>query len=69
MPSSSVIKAYSAAATSAFQLEHMPWLLSNVCPGGYRIRIIEYGKILIMLVYREYYERVYEVYNKVMLYG
>jgi len=39
-----------AAATSAFQLEHTP-------------RAIEYGKILVMLVYGEYYGWVYEVYN------
>ena len=30
-------------------------------PGGYQIRTIEYGKILVMLVYREYYGRVYKV--------
>ena len=54
----------SAAATSAFQLEHTSRLLRSVCPGGYRIRTIEYGKILVMLVYGEYYGRVYEVYNK-----
>ena len=53
----------SAAATSAFQLEHTSRLLRSECPGGYRIRTIEYGKILVMLVYREYYGRVYEVYN------
>ena len=44
----------SAAATSAFQLEHMSWLLHSACPGGYRIRTIEYGKILVMLVYGDY---------------
>ena len=54
----------SAAATSTFQLEHTSRLLRSVCPGGYRIRTIEYGKILVMLVYGEYYGRVYEVYNK-----
>ena len=54
----------SAAATSAFQLEHTSRLLRGECPGGYRIRTIEYGKILVMLVYGEYYGRVYEVYNK-----
>ena len=54
----------SAAATSAFQLEHTSRLLRSACPGGYRIRTIEYGKILVMLVYGEYYGRVYEVYNK-----
>ena len=53
----------SAAATSAFQLEHTTRLLRSTCPGGYRIRTIEYGKILVMLVYGEYYGRVYEVYN------
>ena len=41
----------SAVATSAFQLEHMLRLLRNECPGGYQIRTIEYGKILVMLVY------------------
>ena len=62
----------SAAATSAFQLEHTSRLLRSACPGGYRIRTIEYGKILVMLVYGEYYGRVYEVYNKyiyVYIYG
>ena len=54
----------SAAATSAFQLEHMSRLLHSACPGGYRIRTIEYGKILVMLVYGEYYGCVYEVYKK-----
>ena len=54
----------SAVATSAFQLEHTSRLLSSVCPGGYRIRTIEHGKILVMLVYGDYYECVYEVYNK-----
>ena len=54
----------SAAATCAFQLEHTWRLLRSACPGGYRIRTIEYGKILVMLVYGEYYGRVYEVYNK-----
>ena len=29
----------------------------------HRIQTIEYGKILVMLVYGEYYGRVYEVYN------
>ena len=57
----------SAASTSAFQLEHMPQLLRSVCPGGYQIRTIEYGKILVMLVYGEYYGQVYEVYNKCRL--
>ena len=54
----------SAAATSAFQLEHTSQLLRSVCPGGYRIQTIEYGKMLVMLVYGEYYGQVYEVYNK-----
>ena len=56
----------SAAATSAFQLEHTLQLLHSVCPGGYRIRTIEYGEILVMLVCGEYYGRIYEVYNKCM---
>ena len=54
----------SAAATSAFQLKHTPQLLRSICPAGYRIRTIEYGKILVMLLYGKYYWRVYEVYNK-----
>ena len=56
----------SAAATSAFQLEHTLWLLCSVLvySGGYRIQSIEYGKILVMLVYGKYYGRVYKVYNK-----
>ena len=54
----------SVVATSVFQLEHMPRLLRTVCPGSYRIRTIEYGKILVLLVNGEYYGRVYEVYNK-----
>ena len=53
----------SAAATSAFQLEHTSRLLRSVCPGGYQIRTIEYGKMLVMLVYGEYYGHVYEVYK------
>ena len=52
----------SAVATSAFQLEHTSRLLHSVCPGGYRIRTIEYGKMLVMLVSGEYYGHVYEVY-------
>ena len=40
----------SAVAMSAFQLEHMSRLLRSVCPVGYRIWTIEYGKILVMLV-------------------
>ena len=35
----------SAAAMSAFQLEHTSQLLRSVCPKGYQIRTIEYGKI------------------------
>ena len=56
----------SAAAMSAFQLEHTSRLLRSICPGGYQIRTIEYGKILVMLIYGEYYGRVrvYKVYNK-----
>ena len=53
----------SAAATSAFQLEQTSRLLRSTCTGGYRIRTIEYGKILVMLVYGEYYGCVYEVYK------
>ena len=45
----------SAAATSGFRLEHTPGLLRSVSPGGYQIRTIEYGKILVVLVYGEYY--------------
>ena len=56
----------SAAATSAFQFEHTSRLLRSACPGGYRMQTIEYGKILVMLVYGEYYGRIYEVYNKHM---
>ena len=41
----------SAAATSAFQLKCTPQLLRSICPVGYRIRTIEYGKILVMLLY------------------
>ena len=44
----------SAQAMSAFQLEHMPRLLRSVCPGEYQIQTIEYGKILVMLVYGKY---------------
>ena len=54
----------SAAATSAFQLKHTPRLLCSICPAGYQIRTIEYGKILVMLLYGKYYWRIYEVYNK-----
>ena len=56
----------SAAATSAFQLKHMPRLLRSICPAGYQIRTIEYGKILVMLLYGKYYWCVYEVYDKCM---
>ena len=38
----------SAAAMSAFQLEHTPRLLCSICPAGYEIRTIEYGKIFVM---------------------
>ena len=31
-----------AQATSAFKLEHMPWLLCSVCPMGYEIQIAKY---------------------------
>ena len=54
----------SAAATSAFQLKHMPWLLHNICPVGYQIWTIECGKIFFMVLYGKYYWRVYEVYDK-----
>ena len=54
----------SAAATSAFQLKHTSWLLRSICPAGYQIQTIRYGKILVMLLYGKYYWRVYEVYNK-----
>ena len=54
----------SAVATSAFQLEHTLWLLRSECPEGYQIRTIKYGKILVMLVYGEYYGQVYKVCNK-----
>ena len=47
----------SAAAMSA--LKHMMWLLRSICPAGYRIRTIEYGKILVMLLYGKYYWHVY----------
>ena len=50
----------SAAATGAFQLKHTPRLLA-----GYQIRTIDYGKILVVLLYGKYYWRIYEVYNKV----
>ena len=53
----------SAVATSAFQLKHTTRLLRSICPAGYRIRTIEYGKILVMLLYGKYYWRVYWVYN------
>ena len=53
----------SAPATTAFQLKHMLRLLSSICPVGYRIWTIEYGKILVVLLYGKYYWRVYEVYS------
>ena len=53
----------SVAATSALQLKHTPRLLRSICPTGYQIRTIEYGKILVMLLYGKYYWRVYEVIN------
>ena len=56
----------SAAAMGAFQLKHTPWLLRSICPAGYQIRTIEYGKILVMLLYGKYYWRVYEVYNNII---
>ena len=52
----------SAVATSAFQLKHMPWLLRSICPVGYQIRTIRYGKILVMLLYGKYYWHVYKVF-------
>ena len=51
----------SAAATSAFQLKHTPRLLRSICSAGYQIWTIEYGKILVMLLYGKYYWHVYEV--------
>ena len=47
----------SAAATSAFQLKHTPRLLCSICPVGYQIRTIRYGKILVMLLYGKYIGR------------
>ena len=41
----------SVVATSAFQLKHTPRLLRSICPAGYQIRTIEYGEILVMLLY------------------
>ena len=58
----------SVAATSAFQLKHTPRLLCSICPAGYQIQTIRYGKILVMLLYGKYYWRVYEVYNKCSYY-
>ena len=49
----------SAAATGTFQLKHTPRLLRSICPAGYRIRTIKYGKILVMLLYGKYYWHVY----------
>ena len=54
----------SAAGMSAFQLKHTPRLLRSICPVGYQIRTIRYGKILVMLLYRKDYWSIYEVYNK-----
>ena len=49
----------SVPATSAFQLKHTLRLLRSICPVGYQIRTVEYGKILVMLLYGKYYGRVY----------
>ena len=38
----------SAAPFCAFQLEHTPQSLGSVCPTGYQIQPIEYGKMLVM---------------------
>ena len=46
--------AVSAAATNAFQLKHMPRLLHSICPVGYQIWTIKYGKISVMLLYGKY---------------
>ena len=68
MPPSSVMKAYSLfqqhAAPSAFQLKQTPRLLRSICPMNYRIGTIEYGEILVTLLYGKYCWRVYEVHNK-----
>ena len=48
--------------TRAVATHHMPCGLSNA---DYQIRTIEYGKILVMLLYGKYYWHVYEVYNKI----
>ena len=53
----------SAAAMSTFQLKHTLRLLRSICPVGYQIWTIKYGKILVMLLYGKYYWRVYEVYS------
>ena len=37
-----------AVTVCAFQLEHTPQLLHSICPAGYKIRTIEYGKIFVM---------------------
>ena len=55
----------SAAATNAVQLMHMPRLLRSICAAGYQILTIEYGKILVMLLYGKYCWCIYQVYNKV----
>ena len=52
----------SAATTSTFQLKHTPWLLSSICPAGYQIQTIDYGKILVMLLCRKYTVDVYTGY-------
>ena len=51
--------AVSAMATSAFQLMHTLRLLRSICPVDYRIRTVEYEKILVMLLYGKYYWHVY----------
>ena len=56
----------SGAATSAFQLKYTPQLLRSICPAGYQMWTIEYGKILVMLLYGKYYWHVYKVYDKCM---
>ena len=53
----------SAAATSALQLKHTLQLLHSICPARYQIRTIEYGKILVVLLYVKYYWHVYDVYT------
>ena len=48
----------SAVATSVFQLKHSPRLLRSIC---YQIQTIEYGKILVMLLYWKSYRCVYRI--------